>query len=174
MEVKVYYAPLDDRSNQSEVITLIQTFQGLPFPLNLSPIWKILITILLLIILTIGLWLRGVVLNFFRLPGKKLSPISLLLWIEQVIGLLFLFNISFGIVTVNLPYPARVTMGEGFCHNIRLPSNIYLTGSIVRSCMTAIYRVLFIRAQGGYSQKPIKQNSYLLSNFIKYFHMHYF
>ena len=113
-------------------------------------------------------------LTFFRLPGKKLSPISFLLWIDQVIGLLFLFNISFGIVTVNLPYPARVTMGEGFCHNIRLPSNIYLTGSIVRSCLTAIYRVLFIRAQGGYSQKPIKQNSYLLSNFIKYFHMHYF
>jgi hypothetical protein len=151
MEVKVFFAPTDNSSSESELIT-IQTFQGLPFPLNLSPIWKILITILLLIISVTGLWLRRVILTFSRQPSKKVNPINVLIWIEQLIGLSTLFTISFGIVALNLSYPVRETMGEGFCHGIQFPVNIYLTGTIIWSCLTAIYRVLYIRAQARYSQ----------------------
>jgi di/tricarboxylate transporter len=64
-----------------------------PFPLNLSPEWKSVIVIVLVIVFVIGTILRTIIFKYLRQPESKQYPINALLILDQVASLgYFIFH----------------------------------------------------------------------------------
>ena len=118
----------------------------LPFPLYLSTAWKTTLTICLVFILTVGLWFKSILIHYLHKSSRsKIKPINYLIWIDQLNSLVLSINLIFGIAVFNLDYPVRDLFGEDFCQWMKVPGYIYLTGAVIWSCLTAIYRVTYIR-----------------------------
>ena len=82
----------------------------LPFPMNLSEDEKTFLIFSLGLVLSVGLYLRGLLFSYLRSPETKMIPINCLLWVDQLNGM-----IMATIIVYQVP----------FCHkNLFLKNNI--------------------------------------------------
>ena len=135
MEQTIFFdfEPVIDNSVQATEKTLLLKWElvlGLPFPMNLPPVGILLITLFLLLIIFVGLVLRGIILAFLSEPEINLGPINSLLWIDQLNGLVQLGVILAIIIGINVQNPLKDTFGDNFCHWINIPGNLICCKSV--------------------------------------------
>lgn len=123
------------------------TGEVLPFPMNLSMEWRIIIAITLLINLIEGAKLRIIIFQFINSPDSNLGPINFLIWVDQINGIALAITIFSRTLSLILPYPTSSLLGETFCHSILYISGHYIIGSYTWGCFIALFRVLFVKAQ---------------------------
>ena len=75
-----------------------------------------------------------------------MGSINHLIWLDQVNGDFLAIAMTIKAVLNIIPFPLLDVFGAQFCEWIDLPGNIYISGSFLWSALTAIYRVLFIKA----------------------------
>ena len=120
---------------------------GLPFPLNLSKMYKNFISIFLIISLLYGLRLRLKIISYLQAPETKFGPIDYLIWMDQLNGLCLAFVIVSRLVAINSSAPLGQILGDNFCYWIDLPSCIYIVGAVVWSSLIALYRLILVTSQ---------------------------
>jgi hypothetical protein len=123
------------------------TIDVLPFPMNLSMEWRIIIAITLLITLVEGAKLRIVIFQFINSPDSNIGPINILIWVDQINGIALAITIFSRTLSLILPFPTSSLLGEKFCNLILYVSGHYIIGSYTWGCCIAFFRVLFIKAQ---------------------------
>ena len=129
---------LVDIAHNSSIYFHPLSFQeSLPFPLNLSLPFKILISVILILILSFGSKLRVIIFSYLKAPDTKMGPINYLIWIDQANGLFLGVSISYKLIAINCPFPLREMFGETFCEWIDLPGCVYLAGSNIWSSIIA-------------------------------------
>ena len=127
---------------------LFRYFEDYPFPLNMPYSVRVIFGIYLLITVIGGLTCRKMILQYLQAPETKSNPINSLIWMDQLNGTIFGIFINFyGAVVLILPMSPKSIFGQQFCDWIPLPGCISLTGYIIWSCLIAIYRILYIKAQ---------------------------
>ena len=124
---------------------VLQVSGKLPFPLSLPYFARIIIALILFTVLLIGLKLRLQIISYLKNQDVKGTPINTLLWIEQLLSFISSLNILNGIFGLLLPVPMKSIFGEKFCRWLPLIPAFALTGSVIWSCLLAIYRILFIK-----------------------------
>jgi hypothetical protein len=120
---------------------------GLPFPLNLQLIWKILLVAILLVNLVQGSRLRGTIVAYIKSPESNLGPINYLIWVDQINGMMYALIVLVRIVYIIYPYPISSIFGLEFCQVMNFVSGIFVAGSYTWGCCVAIFRVLFVTFQ---------------------------
>jgi hypothetical protein len=138
-----------DQHNISKIVnfTILSESEGLPFPLYLHLVWRVLLVLSLLFTLIEGIQLRKVIVDFAISPESKLGPINYVILIDQVNSLFLGMSIIFQITANICPVPLSVLMGNEFCNFVHFIGAIYLGGSSIWGCFIALFRVLFIKAQ---------------------------
>lgn len=123
--------------------------EDLPFPLSMPYHWRIFFGIYIIFILIGGLFYRKIILQYLLAPETKSNPINSLIWIDQLSGIIFgTFNLIFASTVLMLKQSLKSLFGESFCRWVPLAGCINLTGYIIWSSLIAIYRILYIKAQG--------------------------
>ena len=120
---------------------------GLPFPLYLHPIWKIIFSLTLLFTLIEGTRLRKIIIDFISSPESKLGPINYLIWVDQINSFFLGINLLFRVVFFLSPEPIGILIGREVCDFTEFSILIYLAGSSIWGSYIALFRVMFIRAQ---------------------------
>ena len=119
--------------------------QQIPFPIGLPLTLRLIIAAILLVTLTIGIALRKQIINYLNFYSAKQKPVNFLIWIEHCTEMLSCAIITHGIFVLIYPYPPRKVFGEKFCHWFQLIPVVVLTGSVVWSCLLALYRIIYIK-----------------------------
>ena len=122
--------------------------EGLPFPLYLPFEWKLCLAVSLVICLLVGFRLRWVILSYLNSPESNMGPINYLIWVDQMNGLLYSSVIVVRILTILSPVPLNDLFGKYFGYTFNLLSCIYNSGMLFWSFFIALYRGMFILAQG--------------------------
>jgi len=117
------------------------------FFLSASVSVKFGLCIYLISVILGGLKNRLLILSYLRCSSTKQNIINRLIWIEQLIGLLIPVNVTLWIIALVSPKPLAAVLGPNFCILFSLLGNFRVCGSVVWSCLIAIYRTLCIRAQ---------------------------
>ena len=120
---------------------------GLPFPLNLSLIWRSVLIVSLLLALIQGTRLRMIIISYLNAPETNLGPINYLVWIDQVNGGFLAYSILIRIIILISPVPLHSIFGAKFCLWNDFASAVYISGSFTWNFCIAVFRVLFIRSQ---------------------------
>ena len=128
------------------------TSEVLPFPMNLSMEWRIIIAITLLIALIEGAKLRITIFRYINSPDSNLGPINFLIWVDQINGTGLAITIFSRTLSLILPFSTSSLLGETFCHSIRYVSGHYVIGSYTWGCFIALFRLLFVKAQSWLSK----------------------
>ena len=137
----------------------------LPFPLSLPYLLRMIFGAYHLVIMTGGLLFRKIILQYIHAPETRTNMINSLIWFEQLNGAIFgSFNLILAAVLLMLRSSLRDNLGNHFCNWIPLAGCINLTGGYVWSCLIAIYRIFYIRAQQWVKYKIGEQK--LLALFI--------
>ena len=134
-------------SLQVFVFTPLSESDGLPFPLYLSPIWKIILSISLLATLIQGTRLRAIIVSYIASPETKLGPINYLIWVDEMNGALLGVSIAFRIAFILCPSPVNVYLGNDFCKFSEFIGVVYIGGASTWGCYIAVLRVWFIKGQ---------------------------
>ena len=137
-------------SNDSTIIIIFTPFSGLdslPFPLYLSPPIKVVFSLVLLIVLAYGSKYRYIIFSYLRAPETKMGPINYLIWLDQVNGVFLGITLFYKAIVINLPFPLSDIIGATLCEWIDLFGSIYLVGSYIWSSCTAMYRIIYFKAQ---------------------------
>ena len=121
--------------------------EGLPFPLYLPPILKILLSISLLVALVQGTRLRAIIIAYIISPETKLGPINYLIWVDEMNGVFLGVSIAIRIIFILCPYPVNDLLGSDFCKFAEFIGILYIGGMSTWGCYIAVLRVLFIKAQ---------------------------
>ena len=116
-----------------------------PFPIGLSISLRLIIVAMLLVTLTVGIALRKQIINYLNFYSAKQKPVNFLIWIEHCNEMLSCVIITHGIFVLIYPYPPRKVFGDKFCHWFQLIPAVVLTGSVVWSCLLALYRIIYIK-----------------------------
>ena len=132
----------------SVTTNLFSYFEDFPFPLSMPYSLRVIFGIYLILIIIGGLTCRKMILQYLQAPDTKSNPINSLIWMDQLNGIVFgTFNLVYGAVVLVLPISLKSIFGQQFCDWIPLAGCINLTGYIIWSCLIAIYRILYIKAQ---------------------------
>jgi hypothetical protein len=137
-------------SSTSQEIIIFSPFidsEGLPFPLYLHPILKILLSMSLLLALVQGTRLRAIIIAYIISPETKLGPINYLIWVDEMNGVFLGVSIAIRIIFILCPYPVNNLLGSGFCKFVEFIGILYIGGMSTWGCYIAVLRVLFIKAQ---------------------------
>lgn len=118
-----------------------------PFPLNLSIIWRSVISVIILAILVQGIRLRSVIVHYIMSPETKMNATNILFCLDQANGILLAAIIILRISFIMLPFPAGDLTNNSVCRFTSYISNMYLSGTIFWRCCIAIYRALLVKAQ---------------------------
>ena len=119
---------------------------GLPFPLYLPSEIKNLICLLQILALCYGIKFRAIIFSFLRATSTKMGPINYLIWVDQINGISLGLNILGKILSIAIPFPLAEIFGSNFCEWTDMPGCFYISGSYIWSSLTAIYRILYLKA----------------------------
>ena len=120
----------------------------LPFPLSLPYHLRVIFGTYQIAIILGGLICRRIILRYISAPETKTNAINSLIWFEQLNAAIFgSFNLILAAVLLIFKTPLRAEFGNNFCNWIPLAGCINLSGGYIWSCLIAIYRILYIRAQ---------------------------
>jgi hypothetical protein len=125
----------------------VQNYDDLPFYINLSPFWKTVTVVSLLITLIEGARLRAIIILYIKSPETKLGPINYLICLEQLNGLFLALLIFMRIIFILSPIPISQILGSTICHLTEFIGVLVLGGNFYWSCCIAVFRVLFVKAQ---------------------------
>ena len=106
--------------------------------------------------------MRWIIFSYLASPETKLGAINYLIWLDQVNGLLLGTSMIIRAVLNLTPFPLTDIFGSAFCEWIDFPGTFYIAGSAVWSTMTAIYRILFIKATDWIRRNNHEQNVLVL------------
>jgi hypothetical protein len=141
---------------------LFEFVDELPFPLNASYSTRIVSGLSMVAIILSGLWLKKIIAQYLRSPDTKMNPINSLIWMDQLNSICFgTFNLTFGAFAFLLHSPIRDVLGESFCDWIPLLGCLSNIGSVIWSCLLAVYRIVYIKAQNWVNYKA-KQKRLLI------------
>lgn len=118
----------------------------IPFPLDLGFSSRLLIAIILTAVFLRGLGYRSGIFRFLAAEDSK-KPINQLIILDQLNGMLLSVGLLIRIIALLYPYPLESLLGPDFCFWASLPGTIYLSGKTSWSCLIALMRVTYIRAQ---------------------------
>jgi len=146
MELFFTYENVSDRQCQLILnMSLYEAKDGLPFPLNQSQTFRIILAISYMITLVYGLRLRSTIISYLLSPESKVGAINHLIMLDQINSLLLAATILFRTIFFIYPQPVSSLLGIQFCKMAHLVNVGYIGGSCVWSSYIAIYRVLFIK-----------------------------
>jgi hypothetical protein len=95
------------RSNmRGEINTL-----DLPLLLRLTRLEQIFLSVILILAIVSGLFLRKTIFNYLCSPDMKTGPINVFLMMEQINSLALLTQMIFVIVTLNVKTPVSIFTG---------------------------------------------------------------
>ena len=118
------------------------------FPLSIAYHWRLVCALYYLIIICAGIVFRSVILRYLTDQDTKSTPINWLIWLQQLNGLFAgTFNLSVVFTVLILESSLKSLLGDQVCHWLPLSGCINLVGYLVWSCLIAIYRILYIKAQ---------------------------
>jgi hypothetical protein len=120
---------------------------GLPIPLSFPTIWKLILSVSLLVILILGTRMRVGIICYINSPESKLGAINYLIWIDEINGVFLGISIVVRILFILSPYPIISLLGNNFCLITEFFATIYITGTTFWGCYIAVFRVLFIKGQ---------------------------
>jgi hypothetical protein len=123
----------------------LDDYDGLPIPLNFPTIWKLILSILLLVILVLGTRMRVAIISYINSPESTLGAINYLIWIDEINGALLGISIVVRIVFILYPYPISSQLGSYFCGVTEFIATAYIMGMTTWGCYIALFRVLFIK-----------------------------
>jgi len=89
-------------------------------------------------------FVRSIFINLISI-GVISSSVNVLVWIEQLVGIFFFINLIYWSFVILLPYPVERLTGKTFCKCFLIVGNMRVNGTVVWSCLLAIYRILYIR-----------------------------
>ena len=137
-----------DEQHNHTLFTFLPISQtnGLPFPLYLNFLWKIIISSIQLCVLFVGIKLRVLILRYM-LSTETRRPINSLIWIYQINGIFLGIGLIFKIILILSPVPLGHMIGESFCDWLTLPGCIYIVGVTLWSSFIAFFRIVYIKAQ---------------------------
>ena len=138
---------LQDNISTAVSFSPLSDQDGLPFPLYLHPVWKVLLAITLIFTLIKGTRLRKIIIDYIISPESKLGPINYLIWVDQINSIFLGINVLFRIILFLSPIPISTLIGSEICNFTEFIFLIFLAGSYAWSCYIALFRVLFIKAQ---------------------------
>jgi len=131
-EMKPIYICIYDNPSKSTLIIKLhftQEIENLPFPMNLDRLYKFFISLTFMLVLGFGVRYRIKIFKYLTSDEVKLGPINVLIWLDQLNGLLLGLSILLKVLMMNLDSPLSDWVGSGFCEWIDLPGSIYLVGN---------------------------------------------
>ena len=121
---------------------------NLTFPLSLPYIWRVVFATYNLFILISGLKIRHIILKFLHSQDTKVNKINKLVYFNLLSGTLFgTFNLIIAIAAILMTNPLSVTFNENVCILNKLAASFSVHGSYIWTCLIAICRILYIKAQ---------------------------
>ena len=135
--------------NNSTNLVKFQEFsqtEGLPFPLNQSPLAKSVIASVLFSNLLVGIKLRLNIIKYLQTVDIKKNSINYFFWFDQVTGGVLGLYITYTLVALICQFPLSEVIGDGYCNWADLPGCIYLSSSTVWSFVIAVLRILLLKA----------------------------
>jgi hypothetical protein len=142
-----------DYTNLSTVGGIVVNFtqlsdtEGLPFPLYLHFVWKLILSISLLVVLIQGTRLRAIIVSCILSPETKIGSINYLIWVDELNGILLGVSIAIRILFLLSPHPVNTFLGNDFCKLAEFTASVYIGGASTWGCYIAFFRVLFIKTQ---------------------------
>ena len=127
----LFFISLNKNSTTMEELSFTPVSESPPFPFNLDYSWRLVISMIMVLILLSGIFLRVIIIGYLVAPSTKIGPINLLIWVDQLNGIFLAFNIVGRIFAFVLPFPLTVLTGDDFCQWSPLPGKNG-TGLIVR------------------------------------------
>ena len=135
----------------------------LPFPLSLPYYFRVLLSAYLFLVLIFGLKFRKIIFRYLQNPETNSNPINKLIFANMLSGtLLGTVNVTFGIVVNLLPSPFPKILGDNTCQFIKMSGSLNLHGSFIWTCLIAICRILYIKAQNFIKYKVGEQRMVIL------------
>jgi hypothetical protein len=125
---------------------MLDDSNGLPFPLSLPMIWKLILSSTLLLILLQGTRMRFGIICYINSPESALGAINYLIWIDEINGVLLGISIAIRIMFILSPYPISHLLGSDFCLVTEFVAISYIIGMTTWGCYIAFFRVLYIKA----------------------------
>ena len=118
------------------------------FLLNFPYPWRVVWGIYIIAIIIGGLACRVIILNYLRVVDIKSTPINWLIWFQQLSGTISgMFNLPMAALTLLYENSLGSLFGSTFCDWLPLGGCLSLSGYVQWSCLVAIFRVLYIKAQ---------------------------
>ena len=132
---------------------------NLTFPLSLPYIWRVVFATYNLFILISGLKIRHIILKFLHSQDTKVNKINKLIYFNLLSGTLFgTFNIIIAVAAILMTNPLSVVINEHLCLLNKLSASFSVHGSYIWSCLIAIGRILYIKAQNWIKYKIGESN----------------
>jgi hypothetical protein len=155
-----FYVPDEQWINTSAII--IRGFEeNLPFPLNLPYYLRTYFAVYIFLVLVLGLKCRKILFDYFAASATKLIPINGLAFANLLNGTFFgSLNLVFTIFSLILTVPIKNVLGEHACNLIALSGCFHVIGLIVWSCLFAIGRILYLKAQNLFKNGPGELNCF--------------
>jgi hypothetical protein len=114
----------DESENVENFLIILNEDAQLPFPINLSYSFRLLICLTMTTVFLSGLYYRIFIFKYLRQPDTNMGPINLLIWTDQLNGLFLGINTIGRIIALALPFPMSKIIGETFCKWTPFPGNI--------------------------------------------------
>jgi hypothetical protein len=165
---KIFFFSLDtDDPRQSKTPLYIQEFpKDMPFPLSMPYLVRITISLFLMSVILAGLKTRKVIFNYLTAPETKMIPINVLILINLISSTLFsTTNFTFIMIAIINHLPFSCLLGDKSCKWIAFSGCLGFTGSIIWTCLIAVSRIFYIKAQNWVKFKIGEQRllTYLVS-----------
>ena len=135
----------------------------LPFPLCLPYLWRVLVAECLLFILIFGLKYRHIIFKFLCNSDTRANPINRLIYIDLLSGTIFGFvNLLLAIAAILLTNPLSVVFNEHLCILNKTSAGFSIHGSYIWTCLIAICRILYIKAQNWMKYRIGENNLFVI------------
>ena len=119
-----------------------------PFPLCLTYFWRVVFATFYFFILISGLKSRQIIFKFLHNQDTKCNPINRLIYFNLLTGTLFgTLNLIIAIAAFLMTNPLSVTFNENICILNKLAASFSVHGSYIWTCLIAVCRILYIKAQ---------------------------
>ena len=158
---------LFQNQNFTDTIFLKDFTTTLPFPLYLPYFVKVAIALGLVLILIVGLRSRTIIFQFICHQNTNANPINKLTFTHLISGTVFgSINLIFAIAAILMAEPLSSILTENSCYLNKAAASFSIHGSYIWTCLIAICRILYIKAQNWIKYKMGEENMFALLLFV--------
>jgi len=147
METVIIYESNAQQQSQGHLLIFTPFMNdSLPFPLNLTFKWRLLISAVLVAIFARGVHLRMKIISYIRCPETKMNETNILFCLDQADGLFLAINLACGIIFTMMTLPISSLVDLNVCYLNGVSQGLYFSGTFVWRFWIAILRALYIKA----------------------------